>query len=402
MTRNSGTPAIKDKRLYLSPPHMSGEELVLVTEAFQSNWVAPLGPHVDAFEREFARAVDAPYAVALASGTAALHLALELAGVSRGDRVLCSTLTFIASANPIVYCGATPIFVDSDLRSWNMDPGLLEEELETLARRGTAPKAVILVHVYGQSADIDPILDACERHGVTLIEDAAEALGATYKGRAPGTSGRFGVYSFNGNKIITTSGGGMLVCADEKLAARARFLATQARDPAPHYQHSTLGYNYRMSNLLAAVGRAQLRVLAERVRQRRRNFDYYEGAFRDVPGITFMPEASFGVGTRWLTVILVDPSQFGATREDVRAHLESLNLESRPLWKPLHLQPVFAGCRIVGGPVAEGLFEKGLCLPSGSQMTTDDLSRVVEAVLATPGRRAARTPSSPAVKVRDH
>ena len=376
-----------DSRIYLSPPHMGSEEMALLQEAFASNWIAPLGPHVNAFEREFAEAVQSRNAVALASGTAAVHLALELAGVSRGDRVVCSTLTFIASANPIVYCGATPIFVDSDLRSWNMDPGLLAEELEVSCRRGFPPKAVILVHVYGQSADIDPILDACERHGVTLIEDAAEALGAAYKGRAPGTFGRFGIYSFNGNKIITTSGGGMLVCADQQLAVRARFLATQARDPAPHYQHSTIGYNYRMSNLLAAVGRGQLRLLPDRVQRRRRNFEYYDRALRGVPGITFMPEAPFGVATRWLTVILVDPTQFGATREDVRAHLELLNLESRPLWKPLHLQPIFAGCRIVGGPVAEGLFEKGLCLPSGSQMTTGDLSRVVEGVLATPGRR---------------
>jgi dTDP-4-amino-4,6-dideoxygalactose transaminase len=388
MSPVSHTPGAGSKRLYLSPPHMSGEELVLLTEAFQSNWVAPLGPHVDAFEREFANAVGARNAVALSSGTAALHLALELVGVRRGDRVLCSTLTFVASANPIVYCGATPIFIDSDRRSWNMDPGLLADELESTCRRGAGPKAVVLVHLYGQSADIAPILDACECHGVALIEDAAEALGASYNGRTPGTFGRFGIYSFNGNKIITTSGGGMLVCADEDLAVRARFLATQARDPAPHYQHSQTGYNYRLSNLLAAVGRGQLRVLPDRVRQRRANFEYYERAFRSIPGLTFMPEADHGVATRWLTVMLVDPSEFGASREDIRQHLESLNLEARPVWKPLHLQPVFAGCRVVGGSVAESFFEKGLCLPSGSQMNESDLARVAEAVLTTPGRRA--------------
>jgi len=388
------TPGAGSKRLYLSPPHMSGEELVLLAEAFQSNWIAPLGPHVDAFEREFASTVEAANAVALSSGTAALHLALELVGVSRADRVLCSTLTFIASANPIVYCGATPIFIDSDRRTWNMDPGLLADELESTCRRGVGPKAVVLVHLYGQSADIDPILAVCERHGVALIEDAAEALGASYKGRAPGTFGRVGIYSFNGNKIITTSGGGMLVCADEDLAVRARFLATQARDPAPHYQHSKTGYNYRLSNLLAAVGRGQLRVLPDRVRRRRANLEHYERALRDIPGLSFMPEAGYGSATRWLTVMLVNPSEFGVTCEDIRRHLESLNIESRPMWKPLHLQPVFTGCRTVGGSVAEGLFEKGLCLPSGSQMSEEDLARVVAGVLTTPGSHGARSASS--------
>lgn len=382
MSPISETPQVGSRRLYLSPPHMSGEELALVAEAFESNWVAPLGPHVDAFEREFASAVGTPNAVALSSGTAALHLALELAGVGPGDRVLCSTLTFIASANPIVYCGATPIFIDSDRRSWNMDPSLLADELESSCRRGAGPKAVVLVHLYGQSADIGPILESCERHGVALIEDAAEALGASYKGRAPGTFGRIGVYSFNGNKIITTSGGGMLVCAERDLSVRARFLATQARDPAPHYQHSTIGYNYRLSNLLAAVGRAQLRVLPDRVERRRRNFDYYERVLRDIPGLSFMSEADYGIATRWLTVMLVDPNEFGGGREDIRQHLESLNLEARPVWKPLHLQPVFAGCRVVGGAVAESFFERGLCLPSGSQMNDGDLARVVEAVVS--------------------
>jgi dTDP-4-amino-4,6-dideoxygalactose transaminase len=379
------TPQVGSRRLYLSPPHMSGEELALVAEAFRSNWVAPLGPHVDAFEREFASAVGTPNAVALSSGTAALHLALELAGVGPGDRVLCSTLTFIASANPIVYCGATPIFIDSDRRSWNMDPSLVADELESSCRRGAGPKAVVLVHLYGQSADIGPILESCERHGVTLIEDAAEALGASYRGRAPGTFGRIGIYSFNGNKIITTSGGGMLVCAEKDLSVRARFLATQARDPAPHYQHSTIGYNYRLSNLLAAVGRAQLRVLPDRVERRRRNFEYYERALRDIPGLSFMAEADYGIATRWLTVMLVDPNEFGAGREEIRQHLESLDLEARPVWKPLHLQPVFTGCRVVGGAIAESLFERGLCLPSGSQMNDGDLARVVEAVVSARG-----------------
>jgi dTDP-4-amino-4,6-dideoxygalactose transaminase len=375
-------------RLYLSPPHIGADELTLVQDAFASNWIAPLGPHVDAFEREFCEVTGARHAAALSSGTAALHLAMILAGVERGDEVLCSTLTFSASANPIVYVGARPVFVDSDHATWNMDPALLAAELDAAARRGKAPRAVVLVHLYGQSADIDPIHAACERHGVTLIEDAAESLGATYKGSHPGTRGRLGIYSFNGNKIITTSGGGMLVSDNRDLVDRARFLATQARDPAPHYEHSHIGYNYRLSNVLAAIGRGQLRVLADRVRQRRKNFEMYREALGELPGISLMPEAAYGKSTRWLTVILIDPSEFGADREAVRKQLEAANIEARPVWKPMHLQPVFRECRRVGGAVAEGFFERGLCLPSGSAMSPSDVARVVETLRATPRTRA--------------
>lgn len=382
-------PAGASGRIYLSPPHVGAEERALMAEAFDSNWVAPLGPHVDAFESEFAAATRCGHAAALSSGTAALHLALRRLGIGRGDEVLCSTLTFVASANPIVYEGATPVFVDSDEESWNMDPALLAAELDDAARRGRLPAAVVLVHLYGQSADIAPILEACDRHGVPLVEDAAEALGARYRGRAPGTFGRFGVFSFNGNKIITTSGGGMLVSPVETEIARARFLASQAREAAPHYEHRTTGFNYRLSNLLAAVGRGQLRRLEERVAARRRNFASYEEALRDVPGIAFMPEAPYGRSSRWLSVVLVDPDQFGATALDVSRHLERADIEARPVWKPMHLQPLFAGCRTVGGAVAESLFRRGLCLPSGSALTDAQRTRVVETLLATPraGRR---------------
>jgi pyridoxal phosphate-dependent aminotransferase EpsN len=360
---------------------MCGEELSLIEEAFRTNWIAPLGPHVDALEKEFADAVGVRHAAALSSGTAALHLAVRLAGVRPGDEVLCSTLTFVASANPIVYEGASPVFVDSDEASWNMDPGLLAQELDDAARRGRLPRAVILAHLYGQSADVDPILEACRRHGVTLIEDAAEALGARYKGVAPGSRGRMGIFSFNGNKIITTSGGGMFVSDDPSLVQEVRFMSTQARDPAPHYEHSRLGYNYRMSNVLAAIGRSQLRVLRDRVRARRAVFEAYREALKDVPGITWMPESPTGESTRWLSVMLLDPEAFGASPEDVRLELEARDVESRPVWKPLHLQPLYRGCRSVGGKVAERLFGAGLCLPSGSQMTRMDLQRVVDGIV---------------------
>ena len=369
-------------RIYLSPPHMSGREQRYFQEAFDSNWIAPLGPQVDAFEREFAAAVGAPHALALASGTAALHLALQLHGVGPGDEVLVSTLTFAASANPVAYLGARPTFIDSEPASWNMDPGLLAETLAARARANRLPKAAVLVHLYGQSADVDPILDACRRYGVPLIEDAAEALGATYKGRAPGVFGQAGIYSFNGNKIITTSGGGMLVAADKALLDHARKLATQARDPAPHYEHSEIGYNYRMSNLLAAVGRGQLEALAERVDRKRRIFDFYRQALGDLPGVRFMPEAPWGRSTRWLTVLTIDPRQFGADREAVRLALEAERIEARPVWKPMHLQPVFRDCPSVGGAVAAQLFRDGLCLPSGTALTTADLERIVAVIRA--------------------
>jgi pyridoxal phosphate-dependent aminotransferase EpsN len=359
---------------------MSGLEQEFVAEAFATNWIAPVGPHVTAFEEEFAELVGAPYAAALSSGTAALHLALLLAGVGSGDEVLVSTLTFSASANPIVYLGGRPVFIDSERSSWNMDPHLLTETLARKARQGRLPKAVVVVHLYGQSADLNPIIAACNHYGVPLIEDAAEALGSRYHGRTPGTFGQAGIYSFNGNKIITTSSGGMLVSADADLIAHAKKLATQARDPAPHYQHSEIGYNYRMSNVLAGIGRGQIRVLEERVEARRRNFAYYAAALGHLPGIALMPEAAWGRHTRWLTCLTIDPDQFGATSETVRVALEAANIEARPVWKPMHLQPVFADCEQVGGEVAADLFHRGLCLPSGSNLTEAELARVVAVV----------------------
>jgi pyridoxal phosphate-dependent aminotransferase EpsN len=371
-------------RLYLSPPHIGETEAAYVREAFASNWIAPIGPHVDAFEAEFAARVGAPHAAALSSGTAGLHLSLDLLGVSRDDLVLCSTLTFIASANPIVYLGGHPVFIDSERASWNMDPDLLARELDAASRRGQPVKAVVVTHLYGQCADLDRIVAACERHSVPLIEDAAEALGASHGGASAGVRGRTGVFSFNGNKIITTSGGGMLVSSDESLVRRARFLASQAREAEAHYEHRTIGYNYRLSNVLAGIGRGQLAVLDDRVSRRRANFDFYHKALAGEPGIAFMPEAPWGRSSRWLTVIQIDHRAFGATREEVRLRLEAANIESRPVWKPLHLQPVFKDCRVAGGEVAEELFANGLCLPSGSQMTGSDLNRVVECLLSTP------------------
>lgn len=372
-------------RIYLSSPHMGGLEEEFVADAFASNWIAPLGPHVQAFEREFAELVGAGHAAAVSSGTAALHLALRLVDVQPGDEVLVGTFTFVASVNPIVYQGARPVFIDSETASWNMDPELLVETLRARVRAGRPPKAVVLVHLYGQSADIAPIAEACEHEGVALIEDAAEALGATYHERAPGTFGRLGAFSFNGNKIITTSGGGMLVSDDPDLIAHAVKLATQARDPAPYYQHTEIGYNYRLSNILAAIGRGQIRVLEDRVQARRRNFDYYVEHLADLPGIGFMPEAPWGRHTRWLSCITIDPDAFGADREAVRLALDAVDIEARPVWKPMHLQPIFAEYDCVGGAVAEELFSQGLCLPSGSNLTDDDLARTVEGV-----RRACR------------
>ncbi len=364
-------------RIYLSSPHMGAAEFEFVREAFATNWVAPVGPHVDAFEREFAAMVGSPHAAALASGTAALHLAMRLIGLQAGEEVIVSTMTFSASVNPILYEGGRPVFIDSERVSWNMDPQLLADALAQRAKAGRLPKAVILVHLYGQSADIDPIQALCDRYGVTLIEDAAEALGATYKGITPGTRGRIGIYSFNGNKIITTSSGGMLVAADPKLTDKARFLATQARDPAPHYQHSEVGFNYRLSNVLAGIGRGQLQVLAERVNARRANAAFYEKALGDLPGLAFMPEAPWGRSTRWLTCITIDPAKTGTDREKVRETLAAQNIEARPVWKPMHLQPVFSAYDRFGGAVAEDLFTNGLCLPSGSNLSRADLERVV-------------------------
>ena len=368
---------VPQKRIFLSPPHMGYLELALVHEAFASNYIAPVGPQVERFEREFAEAVGARFAAAVTSGTAALHMALRYVGVGPGDEVVCSTFTFVASANAIGYLGAVPVFIDSDEQSWNMDPVLLAEFLAERQAVGRLPKAVMLVHLYGQPADTEAIAALCEQYGVELIEDAAEALGATYKGRSPGTMGRAGVFSFNGNKIITTSGGGMLVSNDEALVRKVRFWATQARDPAMHYEHTEMGYNYRMSNVLAAIGRGQLQVLADRVEGKRRIYVGYVRELGDLPGVAFMPEPGFCRSTRWLTCITVDPAQAGTSRDAIIAALDADNIESRPTWKPMHLQPLYKNNEAIGGAVSERLFAQGLCLPSGTAMSDDDLARVI-------------------------
>jgi dTDP-4-amino-4,6-dideoxygalactose transaminase len=369
-------------RLYLSPPDVGEVERKLLLDAFDSNWIAPLGPHVDAFEQEFAEYVGVGHAAALVSGTAALHLALLLMGVGPGDEVLLPSLTFVACGNVIQYVGARPVFVDSDEATWNMDPALVAEELDERARNGTLPAAVLGVDLYGQCVDWAPVREVCDRHGVPVIEDAAEALGATYGERPAGGFGQFGVFSFNGNKIITTGGGGMLVSNDAEAIARARFLSTQARDPAPHYEHTVTGYNYRMSNLLAAVGRGQMWTLPGKVEQRRAINAEYRDALAEVPGIGFMPNSDGGVPTNWLTVLTVDEEAFGASPSAVIDHLESLDIEARHAWKPLHLQALFGQYPCRGGEVAERIFRTGLCLPSGSALTLSDIARVVDGILA--------------------
>lgn len=371
-----------DTQILLSTPHMGDAERQYVEEAFRTNWIAPLGPNVDAFERELAQMVGSRHAAALSSGTAALHLGLRLLGVGPGDKVFCSTLTFAASANPIVYQGAEPVFIDSDHESWNMSPQALQCAFETARREGWMPKAVLIVCLYGQSADMEPLIDLCNQYGVPVLEDAAESLGAAYKGKASGTFGRLGVYSFNGNKIITTSGGGMLVSDDPDLVAKARFLSTQARDPAPHYQHSEIGFNYRMSNILAGVGRGQLHVLRSRVEARRQVFQAYRDALADLDGITWMPEPEWSYSTHWLTACTID-SRAGVDRHAVMQQLAAELIEARPLWKPMHLQPVFNGCRYFSHgaeSVSDQLFERGLCLPSGSNLPGGDIERVVEVI----------------------
>lgn len=366
---------------------MGVQERELLLDAFDSNWIAPLGPHVDEFERELAEAVGVPHAAALSSGTAGLHLALHILGVRAGDDVIVSTLTFVATGNAVAYVGARPVFIDSDPSTWNMDVDLLAEEVEARARRNRLPRAVVVVDLYGQCADYGPLLDVCSRYELPVIEDAAESLGATYRGAYAGSFGALGVFSFNGNKVITTSGGGMIVSSDESLVARARFLSTQARDPGPAHQHSEVGFNYRLSNLLAAVGRGQLRSLQDRVRRRRHNNDFYRRALADTPGVDFMPNAPYGEPICWFTCMTVDPNELGATSQEIGAHLEKLDIESRPPWKPLHTQPVFKGCEHRGGAVAEGIFADGLCLPSGSSLSDADLERVVDAVRSVPRHR---------------
>jgi pyridoxal phosphate-dependent aminotransferase EpsN len=376
-------------RVYLSVPHMGGREEEYVREAFASNWLSSVGPNLDAFEQAFATRVGRP-AVALTSGTAAMHLGLRLLGVGPGDEVLVSDLTFVASVNPIRYLGAKPLLVDSDPSTWEMSPALLGEALDDLARRGRRPRAVVVVHLYGQTADMDPILAVCRRHDVPVLEDAAEALGATYRGAPAGALGDVGVFSFNGNKIITTTGGGMLV-AQADWVEKARFWSTQARDPGAAYHHTEMGFNYRLSNVLAGIGRGQLEVLDERVRQRRAIAFRYRDAFADLPGVTFMPQAPYGLHTNWLSCFLVDPEAFGATRDDVLAALAAADVEARPLWKPMHLQPLYADAPCWGGDVSAKLFQQGLCLPSSSSLSDRDQDRAIVAVRGMVGRGHPRS-----------
>ncbi|MEH7609676.1 DegT/DnrJ/EryC1/StrS family aminotransferase [Gottfriedia acidiceleris] len=368
-------------RIYLSPPHMSGKEQNYINQAFESNWIAPLGPNVDAFEKEIASYVGASEAVAVSSGTAAIHLALSLLGITKGDKVFCSSLTFVASANPILYQGAEPVFIDSEPDTWNMSPRALEKAFQDAHLENKLPKAVIVVNIYGQSAKMDEILSICNQFDVPIIEDAAESMGSTYKGKASGTFGRFGIFSFNGNKIITTSGGGALVSNDIGAIQRTRFLATQAKDPAPFYQHSEMGYNYRMSNILAGVGRAQLQVLNERVEKRRLIFERYLKELSNIPGLSFMPELKNTKSNRWLTVLTMD-KELGISPNMLIEALGEINVEARPVWKPLHMQPLFENASYYSHSenehIAEELFRTGICLPSGSSLTEDEQFRVID------------------------
>ena len=421
------------KRIFLSPPHMGGEELRFIKEAFKSNYIAPLGPQVDAFEQEFAEYTGIKHCAAVSSGTAAMHLSLRHLGIGPGDEVFASTLTFIGSVTPVVFEGATPVFIDCDRESWNMDVGLLEEELARCAEKGELPKAVIPTDLYGQCCELGRIVGICDRYGVPVVCDSAESLGARYQKtedggrrtedggqrtedggrrsgevwRHAGCGARATVFSFNGNKIMTTSGGGMLASDDEDLIVHAKKLSQQAREDFPHYEHVEIGFNYRMSNVLAAIGRGQLRVIEERVRRKREIFDYYKTALGDLPGIEFMPETEWSRANRWLTVVLITPEAFGVDREQVRLALGEENIEARPVWKPMHLQPVFQieahgakskaqngkqriPARSVGGKVAEDLFERGLCLPSGTAMTNGDLDRVIETILKSRAKAPKR------------
>ncbi len=362
-------------RIYLSAPHMSGLELPYVEEAFRTNWLSSVGPNLDAFEREFQDHLGLP-CVALASGTAAIHLGLRLLGVGPGDEVFCPSFTFVATANPITYLGARPVFIDSEARSWNLDPNLVEDAL----RAGRRPKALLVVHLFGQSADLDALLSLSERYGIPLLEDCAEALGTTYRDKPVGSRSPVSAFSFNGNKIITTTGGGMLASANEEWVSKARFWATQAREPGVAYSHTELGYNYRLSNVLAGIGRGQLRVLPERVAARRAIAFRYRDAFADIDGATLMPQAEWGKNTNWLSCFTFDPERLGSVKEAVMSALAEADIEARPLWKPLHLQPLFEGAAIFGGKVAEGLFEQGLCLPSSSSLSEADQLRVIEIV----------------------
>jgi dTDP-4-amino-4,6-dideoxygalactose transaminase len=369
-------------RIYLSPPHLGRHELNYLHKAVEDNWVAPTGPNLTGFEADLCAFTGVAHAVALTSGTAAIHLGLRLLGVGPGDEVLCPSFTFVATANPIVYCGATPVFVDSEVDTWNICPVRLREAIADRSRLGKKPKALLLVHLYGMPAKLDELLAVAQEYGIAVLEDAAEALGARYRGRPLGSFGQVSVFSFNGNKILTTSGGGALLTPDAALARRALYLATQAKDPAPHYQHSEIGYNYRLSNLLAGIGRGQMELLEDRVKRRREIFAWYRENLAGLPGLAVAPatEPAGSHANRWLTTILLDPATTSATPETLRQHLETKNIESRPLWKPLHLQPLFAGAPMYGGAVCEDLFARGLCLPSGTAMGDEELRRVAKTV----------------------
>lgn len=365
-------------KIWLSSPHMGGTEQKYVNEAFETNWIAPLGPHVDGFEKDLANYTKARHVAALSSGTGAIHLALIMLGVEPGDEVICQSMTFSASANPIAYCKAVPVFIDSEETTWNMCPDKLEQAIKDRMAKGKKPKAIIPVHLYGMPAQLERIMSIANEFNIPVIEDAAEALGSTIDGKAVGTFGLKGVLSFNGNKIITTSGGGALISNNEGYITKSRFLATQARDLAPHYQHSEIGYNYRMSNVCAAIGRGQMEVLNAHIKLRRSNFEIYKAALSGINGITFLEEPMGYFSNRWLTTVLIDPLKTnGVNREHIRLGLETKNIESRPLWKPMHLQPIFKDAPYYGEGISDKLFEIGLCLPSGSNLTAEDLDRVI-------------------------
>jgi len=384
-----------NSKIWLSSPHMGGQELSFIHQAFESNWIAPLGPNVDGFEQDLKEFLgNKPHVAALSSGTAAIHLALVILGVQAGDEVICQSMTFSASANPIVYQGATPVFVDSEEETWNICPEYLEVSIQDrLSKTGKLPKAIIVVHLYGMPAQMEKIMSVSRKYGIPVIEDAAEALGSTYDGQPLGTFGDIGILSFNGNKIITTSGGGALVSANEEYVKKARFLSTQALDPAPHYQHSQIGFNYRMSNISAGIGRGQMQVLNERVEKRRKNFEFYKSALAAIEDITCADEpADNYFSNHWLSVIKVEADNF--TREDLRLAMVKENIDCRPTWKPMHMQPVFESAPYYGKNVCETLFEKGLCLPSGSNLSDDDLNRVL-AVIQQVHARAGQIIATP-------
>jgi pyridoxal phosphate-dependent aminotransferase EpsN len=376
---------------------MGGTELEYVRQAFASNWLSTVGPNLEGFEAEFQELIGRP-AVALSSGTAAIHLGLRLLGVQAGDEVFCSTLTFVGGCNPIRYLGATPIFLDSDYSTWNMDPNILEDALRQHAQKGKPPRAVVVVHLYGQSADMDPIISLCSKYGVPILEDAAEALGSTYKGRPTGSIGQVGAFSFNGNKIITTTGGGMLVSDDPEWVKKVRFWSQQARDPDLAYTHSEIGYNYRMSNVLAGIGRGQLKVLGLRIKQRRAIAFRYRQGFADIPGIVHMPQAPYGMNTNWLSCFLISEKEFGCSRNSLIKMFRDADVESRPVWKPMHLQPLYAGCSVHGGRVAEDLCARGICLPSSSSLDWKDQLYIINVLRRAVG--AEEFSSQPSDSVR--